>query len=56
MPAHDSYRAKQQHDNQVPAQIIVSEECSSLVAKYANAIGLSECHKAGEFPIFLCTT
>ena len=29
--------------------------CSSLVAKYANAIGLSGCYKAGDFPGILGT-
>ena len=40
MPEHDSCRTKRQYDTVVTALIIWSEGCSSLVAKYANAIGL----------------
>lgn len=50
IPGHDSRRTKRPHGTVVTAQIVWSEESSSLVAKYANAIGLSECYEAGDFP------
>ena len=48
--AHELCRTKARYDIIVTAEILWSERCSSLVAKYANAIGLSERYKAGDFP------
>ena len=48
-------RLKRQHDTGITVKNVWIEECSSLVVKYANAIGLSECYKAGDFPNILET-
>ena len=50
MLRHELCRTRGQHHIIVTAEILWSERCSSLVVKYANAIGLSERYKAGDFP------